>query len=61
MAQRLLCPDVVNPGSCLHEVAVHAAKAQQDAELANTRPGRHVYQKLFVQLLRDVARKRDGC
>lgn len=42
---------MVNPGSCLHEAAVHAGKAQQDSERANTRPGRHVYRKLFVQLL----------
>lgn len=45
MAVRLVCPDVLNPGSCLHEAAVHAGKAQQDAERANTRPGRRVYRK----------------
>lgn len=51
MTERLVCPNVVNPGSCLHEAAVHAGKAQQDTERPNTRPGRHVYRKLFVQLL----------
>lgn len=50
MADRLVLPNVVNPGPCLHEAAVHAGEAQQDAERANTRPGRHVYWKLFVQL-----------
>lgn len=50
MADRLVLPNVVNPGPCLHEAAVHAGEAQQDAEQANTRPGRHVYWKLFVQL-----------
>lgn len=51
MARRLVGPNVLNPAWCLQEAAVHAAGAQRDAAHANTRPGRRVYPKLFVQLL----------
>lgn len=43
MAQRLVCPNVVNPGWCLQKAAVHAAGRRAGKHAAAQR---HVYQKV---------------
>lgn len=49
MAQRLVCPNVVNPGSCLQKAAVHAAGRRAGKHAAPPLDAMFT-KKLFVQL-----------